>query len=198
MGSFLFCTVICSVFWILSIFHDRMVLDDKLIRIHVVANSDSKEDQMMKLRIRDVICASIERDLQKIRDPEEAMRYLQYNIPKLCSIANHVLEEAGFEMYTTVSLCKEEFPARIYDTFRLPAGVYETLRISIGEGRGENWWCVVFPSFCAQSSASEFEEAAICAGLSPASANCLKKTNAVNLRFLILDTAGKLAALFHE
>lgn len=197
MGSILFCIVISGTFWVLSLFHDRSVLDETLIRIHVVANSDSEADQVMKLKIRDAICSSIERDLREIQDPDTAVIYLKENLPKLYSIANLVLAEAGCTMDAEITLSKEIFPSRIYDTFRLPAGVYETLRVTIGDGKGENWWCVAFPALCTQS-AEEFEEAAVCAGFSPSLANSLRLTKPANLRFYMLDAVGRLTAFFCE
>ena len=198
MSSLVLCGVIYAAFWMMSICSDRYYLDQEVIRMHIVANSDSELDQNIKFQVRDAVCRSIASDLDRIQNTEEALEYLRNNLSKLRNIANQVLEEAGVDMEATVSLGKEVFTTREYDTFRLPAGIYKTVRITLGEGNGENWWCVTFPSLCSTETVFQYEEAAACAGMPSLLTESLKKTPNYELRFLVLDFIGSIAAYFYE
>lgn len=175
---------------------DRKTLRDSLIRFHVIANSDGKRDQEVKLLVRDAVIQSIQEDLSNVADVEQAKTYLRENLPKIENIANTVLEAAGFEEKAVVSLCKEAFSAREYDTFTLPSGVYEALRIVIGDGEGHNWWCVTFPSLCIPATSQGFQETAAQAGLSDNLTKTLKNDRENELRFFALDMLGKLENAF--
>lgn len=136
---------------------EQQALADKLIRLHVVANSDSERDQWEKLQVRDAVLAVAEG-----MKPEE----LENSLPQLQKAAQARLEALGSASGVSVTLCQEHFPTRLYDTFTLPAGVYRSLRVTIGRGEGHNWWCVVFPSICLRATAEELEAAAVSAGFS--------------------------------
>ena len=186
------CILIAAMVWMGSLLADRQKLNQELIRLHVVANSDSPEDQAIKLQVRDAIRQSISRDMAEIVDTKEAYVYIQENLPKLQNIANQVLLEAGVEPDAVVKLCRETFDVRYYDTFQLPSGVYNALRITIGEGLGKNWWCVVFPTLCEPATVSGFDEAAVEAGFRQELADTLSKEDGYEIRFFLLDAVGKL------
>jgi len=194
----LFCLVLACTVWCGTLVADRKSLNEELIRLHVVANSDSEEDQAIKLRIRDAVTESIQADLSKIGNREEAYAYLQENLPKLQQVANQVLLEMGTTPDAVVSLCKEAFDTRFYDTFTLPAGVYQALRITIGEGEGKNWWCVVFPTLCAGATTAAFEETAVEAGISEGLSSTLADREQYEVRFFLLDAMGKIENLLFE
>ena len=175
---------------------DRQKLKDSLIRFHVVANSDSEEDQQVKLLVRDAVLQSIQEDLASVADVEQAKAYLRQNLPKIQALANTVLEAAGFEEEAVVSLCQEAFDTRAYDTFSLPAGVYEALRIVIGEGKGHNWWCVSFPALCLPATGEAFSETAVEAGLSAKLTETLKADSDYEIRFFLLDAIGRIENSF--
>lgn len=137
---------------------------DKLIRLHVVAHSDSEEDQARKLEVRDAVLAAAEPVLEGAADAAEARARLNAQLPVLEQAANRVLEGTGHQ--AVVTLQREAFPLREYESFSLPAGEYEALRVTIGAGEGHNWWCVVYPSLCFAASAEEITELAVSAGLS--------------------------------
>ena len=158
------CLVLAASVWCGSLLADRQRLNDELIRFHVVANSDSEEDQSIKLQVRDAVLNSLQNDLNKIADVNEARAYLQAKLPQIQAVANSVLEATGCDCEAVVTLCKEAFDTRYYDTFTLPAGIYEALRITIGEAAGKNWWCVVFPPLCT-TAACDFQETAVSGGL---------------------------------
>ena len=144
----LVCALLTGLVWCGTVIADRERLNKELIRLHVVANSDTAEDQNLKLLVRDAVITSLRQALADVQDTQQAKEYLEENLPKLQELANKTLDAAGSTQRAVVTLCREGFPTRQYDTFSLPAGVYEALRITIGEGEGKNWWCVVFPSLC--------------------------------------------------
>jgi len=186
------CFAMVVMVWCGTLLADRQKLNEELIRLHVVANSDSEEDQAIKLRVRDVITESIQSDLEKMVSREDAFQYLQENLPKLQQLANQVLQEAGVSQDAVVTLCKEAFDTREYDTFSLPAGVYQALRITIGTGEGKNWWCVAFPTLCQSATTAAFSETAVQAGLSQDLTDSLSGQDNYEIRFFLLDAMGKL------
>lgn len=191
------CFLLSALVWCGALLADRERLNEELIRLHVVANSDSEEDQAIKLQVRDAVTQSLQADLARVTDVEEAKVYLQDNLPKIQAVANDALEAAGFDGEAVVTLCKEAFDTRYYDTFTLPAGVYEALRITIGEGEGHNWWCVVFPSLCLPATSEGFEETAVGAGFSDTLTDTLTGED-YEVRFYLLDALGKLENIFFQ
>ena len=188
----LICGMIASVCWGGILLADRHKLNTGLIRLHVVANSDSDEDQAIKITVRDAVLNMMRNDLGKIADVEEARAYLQSNIPKLLRVVNETLEDLGCVGDASVSLCRESFDIRHYDTFYLPAGVYESLQIVIGEGLGKNWWCVTFPTLCIPATTSDFEDAAVGAGFSDPLVQTLAGNENYEIHFFFLDQLGRL------
>jgi len=130
-------------------------LSGKLIRLHVLANSDSDEDQALKLTVRDSILSEISDILIGAESKSEAVTIIEENIPALTKIAADKIEEEGYDYSVSMSIENEDFPTRIYDTFSLPAGNYTSLRVEIGESEGQNWWCVVFPPLCVTAAEGE-------------------------------------------
>ena len=192
------CFLAAVTVWTGMLILDRQTLRKELVRLHVVAASDTAEDQAMKLQLKDVIVNSLKTDLEKMRDAEEATAYLQENLPKIEAMANQILREAGRDDAATVSLNMEEFPARYYDTFALPAGRYQSLRITIGPGEGQNWWCVAFPGLCLPATAEGFEDAASCAGFSNGLTATLEEKDGYEIRFWLLDAIGRLENFLYQ
>ncbi|MBQ1264514.1 MAG: stage II sporulation protein R [Oscillospiraceae bacterium] len=156
--------LLCAVFLVtMTVFsHQQRQLSEKLIRLHVVANSDTQEDQAIKLRVRDAVLLEAEQIMKTADEPRQA---LQENLDKIHMAATRCLMNLSRSDTVTVRLGKELFPTRAYETFSLPAGVYESLRVSIGTGSGHNWWCVVFPSICLPAGSDDFSAAAQTAGM---------------------------------
>lgn len=193
------CSMLAVICWSVFLISDRKKLSNGLIRFHVVAHSDSQEDQTIKGTVRDAVLQSIHADLQKIADIQEAKEYLQENLPKIQQLVDQTLEELGFQGDSRVTLCKEQFDIRHYDTFSLPAGVYDSLRIVIGDGLGKNWWCVSFPTLCLPATTSGFVDAAVGAGFSDSLVQTLSGNDAYEIRFFFLDQLGRLEnILFKE
>ena len=134
---------------------------------------------------------SLEEDLANTANAEEAKAYLEENLPKLQALVTETLEKAGFYGGAVVSLCKERFDTRYYDTFTLPAGVYEALRITIGQGAGHNWWCVAFPTLCMPDTTQGFSQAAAGAGFPEPLTGALRGESEYQVRFYLLDLLGR-------
>ena len=140
-------------------------LADKVVRLHVLANSDSEEDQALKLRVRDAVLEQATAILEQSADRREAESRLRGQLLELERIAAKEIAAEGYDYPVTVNLENTDFPTKEYDGFTLPAGEYLALRVIIGEGQGRNWWCVVFPPLCTAASA-DVPTSALAAGFS--------------------------------
>ncbi|MBQ6997199.1 MAG: stage II sporulation protein R [Oscillospiraceae bacterium] len=183
------------LFWCGSVVLDRVALNENLIRLHVVANSDSDEDQALKLKVRDAVVDKLQETMERFPTMEEAREYLQTHLSELQEYVNQVIRELGCTDTAKVSLDGEAFDTREYDTFTLPAGYYEALRVTIGEGQGKNWWCVVFPSLCVGTK-SDFADTAAGAGFSDTLTETLQQPT--EIRFFLLDWLGQVENFFRS
>ena len=188
------CAAVAGIFWLWSVIAQREQLNENLIRLHVVANSDSEEDQAIKLRVRDAIAESLSEAMADIADMEQARAYIRENLPKIQQTANETLKALGCDENAVATFQEEIFDTRYYDTFTLPAGVYEALRITIGEGAGKNWWCVVFPSLCLPATSDGFSEVAAGAGFPESLTAALEGKAGYEIHFYLLDLLGKWQA----
>lgn len=162
-------------------------LADKLIRLHVVAASDSPEDQADKLAVRDSVLAAAAPMLAQAGSVTEARQALETGLPAFRAAAEETLRSRGVSAPVTVSLEQTRFPAKDYETFSLPAGQYEALRVVIGPGEGHNWWCVVYPQLCLCATTREVETAAAAAGFTPAEISAITSPGGVVFRWRILE-----------
>ena len=153
-----------TILWGAASLGQQEELGRKVIRLHVIANSDSPEDQALKLRVRDRVLARAQEILEQSADRAEAEIRLRESLPELEAIAEETVRANGYDYAVTAELEDTAFPTKEYDGFSLPAGEYLALRILIGEGVGQNWWCVVFPPLCTAASA-DVPETALAAGL---------------------------------
>ncbi len=126
-----------------------------VVRLHVVANSNGAEDQAVKLLVRDAVLEEAARWYQGAGSMEEASSRLCTHLQSIAGAARQVLGEQGMGYSATAQMTEMYFPTRDYGDFRLPAGRYRTLRVTLGEGAGKNWWCVVFPSLCLPAATQE-------------------------------------------
>lgn len=180
-----------------GLLRDQETLEEGLLRLHVVANSDAPEDQAVKLRVKDAVVSMLEETMEAMPTVEEAKAYLETHLPQIEETANRVLKELGSGLEAVVTFARERFPTREYDTFRLPAGVYQALRITIGAGEGHNWWCVLFPSLCVPASTQGFTAAAEASGMSQTLAGTLAgDTTGYEIRFRLLDWLGEVKVRF--
>ena len=172
--------------------HGEEEIYDNVVRLHVLANSDSREDQALKLKVRDAILEETAPLLAGCQSREEACRVLEENRERIRQIALEVIRAAGREDGVTVLLGEEEYPTRDYDSVCFPSGVYTSLRICIGEAEGQNWWCCLYPPLCLGSSsvaAEDAEDAFVAVGLTPDQYKIITETEkpVYRVRFKLLE-----------
>lgn len=120
----------------------------KIIRFHVIANSDGKRDQLLKLKVRDALIDELSPYLDEAADIESSRRIIEDKIPALKELAEKVLTDEGSFSPVTVTLGNCYFPLKVYGNYTFPPGTYEALQVKIGKASGKNWWCVMFPPLC--------------------------------------------------
>ena len=126
------------------------------IRLHVLANSDTIEDQLLKLDVRDAILAALPATVTQAETPQQAARALQNALPALQAAANKTLLAAHSGQPAAVRLEQFDFAAKDYGTFALPAGSYTALRVELGKAQGHNWFCVLYPALCVSGATAEY------------------------------------------
>jgi stage II sporulation protein R len=120
----------------------------ELIRFHVVANSDSAKDQVLKLEIKQALTDALRPKLSNVRDITEARAVLKNNLPEMVTISEDIIKENGFTYKAAATMERGYFPLKVYGDLTLPPGEYEAVRVELGEAKGQNWWCVMFPPLC--------------------------------------------------
>ncbi len=191
---FLICATVLSVFPV----HGEAEIYDSVIRLHILANSDSEADQRNKLAVRDAILPVAAEELGDCTTRAEAADRIEALIPRLEATASQTLADLGAPAPVIVTLGQERYPTRAYEGFCFPSGEYLSLRVLIGAAEGQNWWCVLFPSLClsaADGGASEsVEEAFIAVGLTPAQYRIITESDedtTYQLRFKLLEVLEK-------
>ena len=169
---------------------------ENTLRLHVLANSDSTEDQTLKLLVRDAMVEETAKLSSECSNFSEAKNVYADNLEYLQKVAENVIRDEGEDDRVTVSLGEEYYPERQYGDIRLPSGRYNSLKVSIGESEGQNWWCVLFPPLCVE--AAEAEEELVATGFTPNQIKVLtdSETPKYVIRFRILEWVEDLADLF--
>lgn len=120
----------------------------EIIRFHVIANSDSPEDQQLKLRVKDTLVKELSPLFKDSANIEESRAIIQSNLSRIATTATEIIHQYGYSYSVTVSLEPSYFPMKVYGDYTFPPGTYEALRVKIGDASGQNWWCVMFPPLC--------------------------------------------------
>ena len=123
-------------------------ISDSVFRLHVIANSDSDEDQALKLKVRDKLLEYMNSLCANTSSKEDAMRIANEHIDDFSKISKDVISENGYDYDVEISVGECDFPTKNYGDVSLPAGIYDALRVKIGSANGHNWWCVMFPPLC--------------------------------------------------
>lgn len=178
--------------------HGEEQIYDSMIRLHVIANSDSQDDQAIKLEVRDAVIEymqSIENQNDNLNlNKDETAIILESQLGIIKSIADEIISEKGYASQAVLGY--ENYPTRYYEDIELPAGKYLSLRIILGSGEGKNWWCVLFPPLCLSGSVkadietdADEMEAFISAGLTSEQYRIIKgeKTPTYKIKFKILE-----------
>lgn len=164
-------------------------LSGELIRLHVIANSDGAGDQAAKLAVRDAVLAALTPLLADVEDVGGAERVIRDALPQLEHAAELSLRRSGRYYPARALLCVETYPTRDYEGFALPAGDYVSLRVILGEGKGKNWWCVVFPPLCMTAA----EDEAAFSSLSEESARLIRyEGNEYRVKFRLIELYERL------
>ncbi|MGN1456463.1 MAG: stage II sporulation protein R [Acutalibacteraceae bacterium] len=127
-------------------------IQNEVFRLHIIANSDSQDDQKLKLYVRDGILEYTEELFKDCKNKEQSVQTARDNIDLIKNKAQSLVYEYGYDYPVDAYVTKMSFNTRIYNEFTLPAGQYEALRIVIGDGNGKNWWCVLYPALCVPSA----------------------------------------------
>lgn len=127
----------------------------KIIRFHILANSDSEEDQQLKLKVRDAIGSFMQPKLVEVTEIEESRQIVMENLSAIEEQAEKVISEEGYTYTVSARLANTDFPEKTYGPYTFQAGNYEALEVTIGNGEGHNWWCVMYPNLCFFNSTYE-------------------------------------------
>lgn len=173
--------------------HGEEEIYDAVIRLHVIANSDSSEDQALKMQVRDAVLTVATKELDTCKNRAEAEGRLTAIIPALTATAEQTLQTEGCYDRVSVTLSEETYPTRSYESFCFPSGEYLSLRVMIGKAEGENFWCVLFPPLCMSAATVEKEQAEeefIAVGLTKDQYAIITETQNTKyrLRFKFLET----------
>ena len=126
----------------------QRTLAQEVFRFHVLANSDSEEDQALKMQVKEAVIAYMKQELPDSDSVETTRRWAKANTARIAKLAEQVIQEAGYDYPATAKVVTCDFPEKTYGDITFPAGKYEALRIEIGEANGQNWWCVLYPNLC--------------------------------------------------
>lgn len=128
------------------------------LRLHIIANSDSEEDQALKLKVRDAVLEATGELFAEVSGKTEAVAAAEYSADDIKAIAEQVIKNEGFDYSVQAEVTEMWFETRSYEGFTLPAGDYDAVRIIIGAGEGKNWWCVMYPALCVPGAEESIEK----------------------------------------
>ena len=174
--------------------HGEAAIYDTVVRLHVLANSDSEEDQALKLLVRDRILEVVAPAVENCSSQPEAIAAIGGIMDELEAAAIEVVRSEGYEYDVTVTISEEYYPTKTYESCAFPRGEYVSLRVCIGDAEGQNWWCCLFPTLCLSAASDESsrsnEDAFVDAGLTSEQYKIVTETGSAKykIRFKILET----------
>lgn len=134
-------------------------ISDEVFRLHILANSDSEQDQSLKLKVRDRVLQYTKSLFENAKSKEEAESVISDNLQSISNVAYSEVLDNGYDYQVKADITNMYFTTRYYENYTLPSGMYDALRITIGSGNGHNWWCVMYPSICISSVEEQDEKA---------------------------------------
>ncbi len=175
---------VCITVLALSILpvHGEAEIYDSVLRLHVLANSDSDEDQALKLAVRDKIITMTRELGAECNSLEEVSATVMGELESICDVALEVVREWGADYSVEVALGRESYPRRTYDSLCFPAGEYLSLQVKIGDAAGQNWWCVLYPPLCLDAATQTNEDAFISVGLTEEQYKVITETESPTYR----------------
>lgn len=183
--SVLIALIICGVLNINAFSQQCENIREKMLRMHVIANSDSVEDQQLKLKVRDAVLSAGKEVFDGSVTSSEAKEKITPHIDYLEKVAIETIKNEGFDYNVKITVENEYFNTRTYDnSVTLPAGYYNAIKVIIGEGKGQNWWCVMFPPMCLPTATAECEISDV---LTENETEIVTGTEKYKLRFKIVE-----------
>lgn len=165
-----------------------------VLRLHIIANSDSDADQKLKLAVRDEILKSSINFFKDCNTVGDAIIKADQNVEDISKIANRVIAQNGYDYKARVSVGDRYFDTRVYDDFTLPAGKYKSLIVDLGKAEGKNWWCVVFPCVCVPSAS----EASLSDSVSSAAAQTAENAPKYQIKFKTVEIYEEIKKIFSK
>ena len=152
--------VILIYIWTVALGNDvfQPSIASKILRFHVVANSDGEEDQAVKIAVRDAVGTYLQPLLEESDSLDKTKEIVSRHMHEIIEIAVTIMQEHGFDYDVQVSITTTHFPEKTYGSYKFPKGQYEALQIVLGEGAGQNWWCVLYPNMCFRGAVYEVVE----------------------------------------
>ena len=182
---------ICTLILVIGLFpvHGEAEIYEDVLRLHVIANSDSEEDQALKLAVRDKIILMSAELGKGAASIEDAEAIISANLTDIRECAQREVYEKGYNYPVEVQLVREEYPTKTYASLCFPSGEYLSLQVLIGEAAGQNWWCVLFPPLCIDAASSTNDDAFISVGLTPDQYKIITNTDepVYQARFKLLE-----------
>ncbi len=185
--------IFCLLVGTLGIYGQARGVRREVVRLHILANSDTTEDQMLKLAVRDAVTAATAGWLDAATDSQAALTVLQERLPEVEAVARQTVQNAGYDYPVAAEIDRMYFTTRQYDTVTLPAGMYPAVRLTIGSGRGQNWWCVVYPPLCTGAAA---DRDALAQVLDPAGQKMVTGGQRYAVRFKVVEWVESLLQIF--
>ena len=187
--------LICAIVLSFANFETRCdELRQGVLRLHIIANSDSEADQALKLAVRDEILKNSTDIFKDCNSVDDAIITASKKAEDINLIANNVIKQNGFDYLANVSVGDKYFDTREYDDFTLPAGTYKSLIIDLGAAEGKNWWCVVFPCVCVPSAT----EASLTDSVSSEAANTAQNAPKYEIKFKSMEIYEKIKKYFKK
>ena len=187
-ASVLTAAVILSI---LPVYGETQLYDD-VLRLHVIAQSDSDADQALKLKVRDAVLDCMSGHMDDCETIGDALTVTEDMLDEILETAEECLRENGSDCTAAVELGREKYPRRDYGASVMPAGTYHSLRVIIGEGQGKNWWCVLFPTVCVRFAHAD-EDAYIAAGFTPEEYRIITGSEGkLKVRFRVLEILSEI------
>ena len=182
---------ICLLFIMLSVMpvHGETEIYDGVLRLHVIANSDSEQDQALKLDVRDGIIEITQELTANCDSLEQTSITVSENLSAIAEEAQRIIRSKGYNYDVEVRIGREEYPRKTYASLCFPAGEYLSLQVRIGDAAGQNWWCVLFPPLCLDAASESNEDAFISVGFTPEQYKVITETDSpkYKARFKLLE-----------
>ncbi len=166
-----------------------------VVRVHILAHSDSEADQALKLKVRDAVVAAGAGMLDGVTDTTEAREAIEQVLPQLQAAAQQCVYDEGYPYPVTAELTTMYFTTRVYEAGTFPAGYYEAVRFTIGEGKGQNWWCVMYPPLCVAAATDKNTLSEV---LTDSQTQAIQNGQRYQVRFKVVEWMEELLALFRK